>query len=77
MIITSTMILIASSTVAGSVIAMLTYPTVKSEVSKQMEIYRMRKKIQLLIDDIEDKDPDSLHNIICDITPCYEPVILN
>ena len=54
------------------------YGSAKNKIKRNLEIRRMRKKIKKLLDDIEDKDPESLMNIVCETkpNPCKEGQLL-
>ena len=56
----------------------ITYKPTKNKIKRKLEIRRMRKKIKELIDDIEDRDPESLMNIVCETkpNPCKEGQLL-
>ena len=73
------MIFTTTVVVAGSVTAFVTgitcaigFKPAKEKIKRKIQIRRMRKKIKLLIDDIEDRDPESLMNIVCETNPCRE-----
>lgn len=73
MIISTTTIIIFTSTstlttIIGGIILC------KSDIEKKIEIMKMRKKIKKLVDDIDDKDPNALHNLVCIAEPDFVAV---
>ena len=73
-------VIIGSSVTAfvTGVTCAITYKPTKEKIKRNMEIRRMRKKIKKLIDDIEERDPESLMNIVCETkpNPCKEGQLL-
>ena len=67
MIITTATLIITSYVTGGVVGIVCGYPIAKTtakKVSKYIEIQKFKKKMKTLIDEIEDKDPDAIHNLI-------------
>lgn len=63
----STIIISICISVSG-IVAIASYP----KVEHYLEVQNMRKKIKKLIEEIDEKDPEALHNIICESTPDLE-----
>lgn len=64
---TLTLVLISTSTSAASIGVCSVICSKK--LRKQYEINKMKNKIKILIDEIEDQDPNSLHNLIMECEP--------